>query len=152
VLTTILAWIVFWLIVALPIMAAVFLITVGLIVTENHLIAQVLVFLVVSSAAGMFIVYVSTRLLMYYYLIIDREARVLDSLWQSWNLCRTRMATIVLVLFVELAVFLAGFLVCLVGLILALPFMELLRSVTYMALIGTTSRPERPEFVGEDDI
>jgi hypothetical protein len=152
VLTIILAYIVFVLALAVPIGLATAVITAGFLVMENQLIACVLLFLVVSTVAGLFVVYVTARLIMYFYLIIDRNVGVIDSLRQSWALCRNALATITLVFFLQLAIGLAGLLACFVGLIVAAPLMSLLLPVTYVALTGTGSpQPARADAYWEDD-
>jgi hypothetical protein len=153
VLTTILATILFVAVLAVPIFGAALVITFGLVAMENHIIAGVAFFLVVSSLVGLLVVYATARLAMHYYLIIDRDAGVIDSLMGSWTLCRNEVGTITLVFFVQLALFIAGLLACGLGLILTLPLMSLLMTVTYLAVTGTrSSHPTEAEFILEDNI
>lgn len=79
---------------------------------------------------------------MYFYLIIDQNAGVIDSLQRSWSVCRGSLGTITLVFFVQFAIYLAGLIACLVGSIFAWPLGSLLIPVTYLALAETgSSRP-----------
>jgi uncharacterized membrane protein len=108
---------------------------------------------VVSSLSAVFVVYLTARLALYYYLVIDRRAGAIESLRQTWELCRDRSGIIVLVLFLNMAIVLAGFLALCVGLVFALPLANLLFPVTYVAITGTRPlRPEKPEFLWEDDV
>jgi hypothetical protein len=152
-LTTILASIIFILILLAPIMIAVVASTAGMVALGNQSVGGIAVFLVTSTLAGIFFIYVSSRLVVYYYLIIDRNAGVFDSLRQSWRLCRNSVFTIVLVFVVQFAIILAGFLALCVGAIFAIPLAGLLLPVTYLALTGTTAAPPgKPEFIWEEDL
>ena len=153
VLTTILASIIFIVILAAPILIAAVVDRHGhgrdgrAVSRRDHLVSDR------EYAGRVFVIYVSTRLLMYYYLIIDRNAGVIDSLQQSWILCQNRVGTIILVIFVQFAIVLAGFLALCVGLIFAAPLATMLYPVTYLALTGTrTAQPGKPEFIWEDDV
>jgi hypothetical protein len=153
-LTALLAMVVHKVLIAIPIAVATGVIIGGIVMMENQSgVAAFLLFLVMSSAAGLVFILLAARLSMYYYLIIDRDAGVLDSLLRSWRLSRNQVGTITLVYFVQFAVFLAGLLACVVGLIFALPLISLLEVVTYLALIGgATSGEKNPRFSGEEDI
>ena len=87
VLTMILASIVFGLILAVPISIAVGVSVVGFLIMGELSPGGIAVFLMASTLAGLFFIYVSSRLVMYYFLIVDRNAGVFDSLYQSWQLC-----------------------------------------------------------------
>lgn len=152
-LTAILAMVVHKLLIAVPIAVATGIIIGAVVMMENQSgVAAFLVFLVVSSLAGLVFIFLATRLSMYYYLVIDRNAGVLDSLLKSWRLCRNQVGTITLVYCVEFAVFLAGLLACVVGLVFAFPLISLLEAVTYLALIGgATSGEKKLPFTWEED-
>ena len=154
VLTTILASIIFIIILGGPIGIAAVVGAIGLAAMGEWSAGGIVVFLVASTLAAVFVIYVSSRLLMYYYIIIDRNAGVIDSLQQSWTLCRGRVGTIILVLFVQFAIILAGFLALCVGLVWAAPLASMLYPVTYLAMTGTrtSQQPGKPEFVWEDDL
>ena len=153
VLTTILAWVVHKLVIAIPILVATGVIVGGVVMMENQSgVAAFLLFLVVSGLAGLVFIYLAARVSMYFYLVIDRDAGVLDSLLLSWRLCQNQVGTITLVYFVQFAVLLTGFLAFCVGLIFALPLIPLLEAVTYLALTGgATSGEKEPRFVWEED-
>ena len=153
-LTSLLAWVVHKVLIAVPIAVATGVIVGGIVMMENQSgVAAFLLFLVVSALAGLVFIFLAARLSMYYYLVIDRDAGVFDSLLQSWRLCRYQIGTITLVYFVQFAVFLAGLLACVVGLVFAYPLISLLEAVTYLALIGNaTSGEKTPRFAWEKDI
>jgi hypothetical protein len=153
-LTAILAWVVHKVMIAVPILVATGVIIAGIVMMENQSgVAAFLLFLVVSSLAGLVFIYLAARVSMYYYLVIDRNAGVFDSLLQSWRLCRNQVGTITLVYFVQFAVLLAGLLACAVGLIFAFPLMSLIETVTYLALVtGATSGDTKPRFSWDDDV
>ncbi len=152
-LTALLAWVVHKLLIAVPIVVATGVIIGGILVMENQSgVAAFLLFLVVSSLAGLVFIVLAARVSMYYYLVIDRDAGVLDSVLQSWRLCRNQVGTITLVYFVQFAVLLAGVLAFCVGLVFALPLISLLEAVTYLALTGgATAGEKKPRFAWEED-
>jgi membrane-anchored glycerophosphoryl diester phosphodiesterase (GDPDase) len=82
--------------------------------------------------------YISTRLLQFYFVVIDRNAGVIESLRTSWSLTRNHVANLILVYLLQTAIILAGFLAFCVGLVFALPLSSLLLAVTYQALTGQT--------------
>jgi hypothetical protein len=152
-LTSILAWVVHKVVIAMPILVATGLIVGGILMMENQSgVAAFLLFLLLSGLAGLVFIYLAARLSMYYYLVVDRDAGVLDSLLLSWRLCKNQVGTITLVYFVQFAVLLAGFLAFCVGLVFALPLIPLLETVTYLALTGgATSGEKQPRFAWEED-
>jgi hypothetical protein len=152
-LTALLAWVVHKLLIAVPIVVATGIIIGGIVVMENQSgVAAFLLFLVVSSLAGLVFIVLAARVSMYYYLVIDCDAGVLDSVLRSWRLCRNQVGTITLVYFVQFAVLLAGVLAFCVGLVFALPLISLLEAVTFLALTGgATSGEKKPRFAWEED-
>jgi uncharacterized membrane protein len=152
-LTALLASVVHKVLIAVPIVVATGVIIGGIVMMENQSgVAAFLLFLVVSGLAGLVFIVLFARLSMYYYIVIDRSGGVLDSLQQSWRLCRSQVGTIILVQCVCFAVFLAGLLACVVGLIFAFPLITLLDAVTYLALTGgATSGEKKPRFAWEED-
>lgn len=152
-LTVILAWIVHKILIALPIAAAVGVIFGGILLMENLTgVGVFLLFLVVSGLAGLIFIFVATRLSLYYYLVIDHGAGVLDSLVESWRLCRNQVGTITLVYCVEFAVFIAGVLAFCVGLVLAVPLINLIDTVLYLAIVtGATSGAVKPRFSWDEE-
>ena len=139
--------------IAVPIAVAVGVIIGGILLLENQSgVAAFLLFLVVSGLAGLVFIFLTARLSMYYYLVIDRDAGVFDSLQESWRLCRNQVGTITLVYFVELAVFLAGFLAFCVGLIFAIPLITILETVIIWPSPAMRRRGRSPDVSGEEEM
>jgi uncharacterized membrane protein len=86
------------------------------------------------------VLYLSARLMQFYFLAIDRNAGVFQSIQWSWQLTRGRSATVILVYLLQVCVGLAGLLACCVGVIIALPVSSMLAVVTYLAL----AEPAKP--------
>ena len=63
--------------------------------------------LVATAVLG---IYLMIRLSLFYYLIIDRDAGVIDSLGQSWQLTRNQAGMLVVVYLLTFAITLAGLL------------------------------------------
>jgi len=100
-----------------------------------------LVLFVLGCGLGaVFFFYMIARLMQFYYLVIDRNLGVFESIQLSWHLTRGRAATIFLVYILQMCVGLAGLLACCVGVIFAAPLSSLMSVVTYLAL----SEPARP--------
>ncbi len=154
VLTSILAFIIYMVVVAGPIAIAVGAIIGGSVLFENQPgVVAVVLFLVVGSIAAVVFIIVSTRLSMFFYIIIDQNAGVIESLTRSWRLTSGQIGTIIFIYCVQLVIGLAGLLALCVGLIFAAPLANMLLPATYLALTGTLHRPrEKPEFVWEDDV
>jgi uncharacterized membrane protein len=151
-LTTILAYLVIVIMVAVPVFLAVFLITFAIVAAGNNVLVTVLVFLAVAVPTGLFIVYVTSRLTLFYYVIVDQNTGVFDAFRETWKLSGGAVGTIVLVLFVQLAILLAGFLAFCVGLVFAYPLAMMLMPVTYLALIGTKpGQPPPPDYYSEEE-
>ncbi|MFI5455154.1 MAG: hypothetical protein ACHRXM_06845 [Isosphaerales bacterium] len=93
-----------------------------------------LLFVVGGGLGVVLLVYLNARLMQFYYLVIDRNLGVLESIEWSWRLTKDRVSTIILVYLVQICVFMAGILACCVGLIFAWPLFDLIRVVTYLAL------------------
>jgi hypothetical protein len=102
----------------------------------------VAILLLAVAAAVPLLVYLSARLAMFYYLAIDRDAGVVDSLRWSWEMTRDRALPIIAIYLLTLLINLGGALACLVGLIFTIPLTALIMVVTYLALAGT-DKPAR---------
>lgn len=138
VLTLILATIVFLGVLAVPILIAVGTITAGLVMMPaQSAVAAVLLFLAVSVPVGAVVVFLTVRLCMYYYMVIDRDAGVFESFRQSWRCTQHQGSTITLVFCLQVAIWLAGLLALCVGLIVAIPLGNLLVPVTFLFLTAT---------------
>jgi hypothetical protein len=153
VLTMILSSIIFSLVLAGPIALAVGLITATMVAMGPQSAGGIIAFVLGSSLAAVMVVYVSSRLAMYYYLVIDRDAGVIGSLRQSWLLCKNRVGMIVMVVCLQMAIALAGILALCVGLIWAVPLASLVMPVTYLAMTGRKEAPgDKPEVIWEEDL
>jgi hypothetical protein len=104
------------------------------------------VVLVAGLLCAVLILYLSARLTQFFYLIIDRNAGVMDSIRLSWQLTQKRAGTIILIYFLQAAINLAGILAVCVGLIFAIPLSTLLLVVTYLALTGKVKAAERTPY------
>jgi hypothetical protein len=90
-----------------------------------------------SVFAGVVVsVILSLRLSQFFYLIIDRDASILDSLRISYEITRGKAGMIFVIYLLTGALNFAGALACLIGMIFTLPFGVLLLIVTYLALTG----------------
>jgi hypothetical protein len=94
-----------------------------------------LVFVFGGGSGAAWIIYMAARLMQFYFLVIDREVDVFQSIQWSWRLTRDRASTIILVSMLQFCVGLAGFLACCVGCIVALPLSSMMGVVTYLALV-----------------
>jgi uncharacterized membrane protein len=125
----------------------------GLAAIGNQSAGGILVFVAGISATAVLSIYLMIRLSLFYYLIIDRDAGVIDSLGQSWQLTRNQAGTILLVYLLTFAITLAGVLALCVGLIFAWPIVGLLMPMTYIEISGTGPRsPEKAELIWEDEL
>jgi hypothetical protein len=95
----------------------------------------------VAMALSMFVsviiaIIVALRMSQFHYLIIDRDAGVLDSFRLSSQVTRDKAGVVFVIFLLTAAINLGGFLACFVGLFFTLPFTLLLLVVTYLALTG----------------
>lgn len=72
----------------------------------------------------------------YYYLILDRDVDVLESLSLSRDLMVGNKLTLFAIGVISALLVLAGLLACCVGVFAVLPFVALLAPVTYLAVTG----------------
>ena len=75
---------------------------------DQSAVAADLVFLVESEPGGAAVVFLTVRLCMYYYMVIDNDAGVFESFRQSWHCTKHQASTITMVFCVQLAILLAG--------------------------------------------
>ena len=80
--------------------------------------------------------YVAMRCSQFAYMIVDRNAGVLDSLTDSWQATRSRVVTLILVYILWLAINVGGLLAYGVGVFFTVPFTSLMLAVTYLSLTG----------------
>jgi hypothetical protein len=91
-----------------------------------------LVWFVVMAALA----FVMARLGQFFYLIVDRNAGVIEAFRHSWAMTTDRVLTTILLYIAQLLIVFAGYVACVVGLIFAVPFCLLLQVVTYLSLSG----------------
>jgi hypothetical protein len=97
--------------------------------------------------------YLAVRLMQFSYLILDRGARVIESIQLSWQLTRRRAGTIILVYCMHLILVIGGLLALCVGVIFTLPLGSLMQVVTFQAMAGPGRPPERvPPQSEEEDL
>jgi hypothetical protein len=106
--------------------------------------AGALVFVLGCAALAVFVLYLIARLLQLYYIVIDRNAGVLDSIGLSWQLTRGRAGHIVVIYLLQIVLIIAGLLALCVGLVFTLPLSNLLLVVTYLAL-GEAQEPRKDQ-------
>jgi hypothetical protein len=113
-----------------------------------------IVFLVIGIVlTAVLALYVSARLGMCFFLIVDRDAGAIDSLQQSWELTRNKAGTVILIIFLAVAVYMGGFLAFCVGVLFTLPLAFMMFTVTYLALAGTPSVPQKKaDLIWEDEL
>jgi hypothetical protein len=125
----------------LPVGAAVLAITELVTLWRNtESIAIPLVILACAGLGLVIVLYLTARLMQFYYLAIDRGAGIFQAIQGSWQLTRGRVPTLILVYLLQACVGLAGLLACCVGLIVALPLSNMISVVTYLAL----AEPAKP--------
>ena len=93
-----------------------------------------ILFVLGCGFALVWLLYLIARLMQFYYLAIDRNLGVFESIQRSWRSTKSRAATIILVFLLQMVLGIAGVLACCVGLIFALPLSSMLSVVTYLAL------------------
>ena len=105
----------------------------------------------VALALGLFVGFVAwvvlaLRFSQFYYLIIGRDAEIIDSFRISYEVTRGKAAMIFVIGLLSFAINIAGALACFVGLIFTIPYTMLLFVVTYLALTGQpTADPFGPD-------
>ena len=88
------------------------------------------------TAGVVAIVILSLRCSQFTYLIIDRNAGIVESLRDSIKITRGNAGMIFVIYLLTGAINLVGFLACFIGMLFTLPFTVLLLAVTYLALAG----------------
>jgi len=112
-----------------------------------------LLFVLGCGLAAVLLLYLVARLMQFYYLVIDRDLGVMESIQRSWQLTTDRAATIMLVYLLQICVFMAGLIACCVGLIFAWPLCALINVVTYLALTGPAQTAlKAPPTTGDEDL
>jgi hypothetical protein len=144
-LTTLLAGLVFVLV--LGVIAAVFMIWVpilgGILGRGSGGVILVRIIGLVCTVVVAFLV--ATRLSQYHLMIVDEGAGVMDSLRYSWQATRHRVSTLILVWMLLILINIAGFLACVVGLLVTIPFTNVLLIVTFLSLTNQPIGIEKPK-------
>ncbi len=137
VLTTILAWLLFALLAGGPILLAIFGGAAMLpMIQDNQSVPLAALFLISFALLAILSMYISIRLLQFYFVVIDRNAGVIECMRTSWHLTKNQVPNLILVYLLQMAIMLAGLLACCVGVIFATPLATLLLAVTYQSLTG----------------
>jgi hypothetical protein len=137
VLTTILATLLFTLLVGGPMLlgflggAAMF-----PMIQDNQSVLLAALFLISFALLVIVSAYIGIRLLQFYFVVIDQNAGVIECMRTSWHLTKNQVPTLILVYLLQMTIMLAGLLACCVGLIFATPLATLLLAVTYQSLTG----------------
>jgi len=111
-----------------------------------------LLFLGAFVVYAVVMLYLSARLLQFFYVIIDERAGVFDSCRRSWQLTEKRAGTVIAIYLLLAANLIAGLLACGIGLIVAVPFNTLILAVTYLALAGKLNVVKRVRASAEEEL
>jgi hypothetical protein len=111
---------------------------------RDQVVPMIVLLVAVIGVGATAIVYVLVRLLQFYYLVIDRNVGIFDSFRLSWDLTRNRVSALLIIYVLQMAIVLAGLLMCLVGVVWAAPLATLLLVVTYLAWIGEAAPAAKP--------
>jgi hypothetical protein len=142
-LPTIMAWIVFVVMLIPAVLLPIFATSLVVAVVGNPAAAFFSIFIVTCVSLPIVVLYASARFMQYSYLIMDRRGGAKDSLGLSWQLTRGRAGTIILVYLTYIALICGGLLTCCVGLVFTLPMAQLLLVVTYLSLVGPPRQPQQ---------
>jgi hypothetical protein len=107
------------------------------------------VLIVFGIVAVVAYVLVAIRLSQFYYLILDRNLGVLDSLRVSIQITKGNELTIFVIYLLTVPITFLGLLICLVGVIFAVPFTTLMVVVMYLALAGRSGLGAEDEPLAE---
>jgi hypothetical protein len=147
-LTTILAYVVFGLLLGLIALLSLIWVPILLAAVGHGGPLMIAVFAVGSATALIMMAYVGARFSQFHFMILDQHAGVIDSLRDSWEATRGRVATLILVFMLSFALILGGLLACLVGFLVTGPFTSLMLAVAYLSLtgqpIGQASHAQEP--------
>jgi len=117
----------------------------------NNMVAGIAFMVVAVSLCVFFTLYMSARLMQFYYLIIERDAGVFESLQLSWQITRGRAGTLIVIYLLQILVVVAGFLALCVGIVFAAPLSTLLLIVAFAAMVGKAKPPTPAEFITWDE-
>jgi hypothetical protein len=143
-LKSVLGWII--VLVLVVVMVAAPLLLAGAIAAVLREQSGVVVAVMISAVVGIMVLmlYLIARLWQFYFLVMDRDAGVIESINLSWQMTRGHAGTIILVYLSQAVFVLVGALMFCVGLIVAVPFSSMLLAVTYLSLVGSPKGAEHP--------
>ena len=110
--------------------------TYGLAGTDSPALPIVAVLCGILALAAL--IWYSIKMSLYAYLIVDRDAGMIDSIRLSFELTKGNELLIFLVGLVSIPIGMVGFLACIVGIVFTIPFTMLLFAMTYVAIVGRT--------------
>jgi uncharacterized membrane protein len=120
---------------------------------RNQPVGGMLILVVLIALFVFLTIYVGARLMQFYFLIIDRDAGVIESIQLAWQITRGKGGTIILVYLMQFVLVVLGILALCVGLVFTIPLSNLLLVVTYLAMVGPAKSPERMPFANwEEDL
>jgi hypothetical protein len=152
-LTTILAGVVFALLLGLIALLTLIWVPILLAAAGQAGPIMILVFAVGIATALIMMSYVGARFSQFHFMIFDQHAGVIDSLRLSWEATRGRVGTMILVFMLSFALILGGLLACLVGFLVTGPFTSLMLAVTYLSLTGQpVGRDSHPRDAWDDEM
>jgi hypothetical protein len=144
VLTTILATVLFMLVLGLIVLVNLIWIPILSGLVGPRSLAIVLVFVVGIAIACIVSIYVSARFSQFPYMILDHNAGAVDSLRWSWEVTQQRVGTLIVVYAMLSLINLGGLLACFVGLLFTAPFTGLMLAVTYLSMTGQPMGGKKP--------
>ncbi len=110
-------------------------------------------FLACAALFVFLVFYLAARLMQFYFLVIDRDAGVIESIGLAWQITHGRGGTIIVVYLMQCVLYVGGLLAFCVGLVFTIPLSSLLMVVTYLAAAGPVKAPERvPLLRWEEDL
>jgi hypothetical protein len=123
-------------------------------ILRDQMVAGLLTLVAVCATCVFLVIYLGARVMPFYYLIIDRDAGVIESIQLAWQITRGRAGTVFLAYLVQFVLLIAGFLALCVGLVFTVPLSTLLMVVTYLAMVGPAKPADRMPFTAhwEEDV
>lgn len=110
----------------------------------NALLANIIVGLVIIIGLCFCIVpgiILACKLAFVPYLIVDRKMEVTDAIRDSWNMTTGHAVTVFLIGFLAVPIFIAGFIVCCVGMVVSSIWVKLAFAYIYFAVARTMMPP-----------
>jgi uncharacterized membrane protein len=117
------------------------LVLIGLLISREAMFALLAVGTLIAVVAD---TYVSLMLSQFYYLILDRDVDIVDSLKMSKELTEGNKMTLFLIGLVTVGLSILACIPCFLGLLVAVPFFALLNAVIYLAITGQPTADQLP--------